>query len=328
MWRRWFDRLQPLFLLLAFAFIAALLRSQWATLRSYEWHLDPAWLALSAVLMLASWAVEVYIWYLLIRLLGAHLPYGAALRIWFLTALVRYIPGNVWQPLSLTFYCQRRQIRPELTLASIALFQVILFLATTPIAVFYFQVTGNWGIFTNLVAGWADWLIGLALLPVLIFLARPGWLLAILNWLLRKVGRDVVVAKLSSWHLLLLLLMGMIDWLLWGATFATLTFALGPLTQLPLPTLFFHLMAVYPIGYAIGFLSLFTPSGFGVREGAYYLLLAPIMGGGLVTVAALTMRVWNIVGEVVMALVSLLIERRQPMPMPTPVIVPPLERSR
>ncbi len=326
MWRRWFDRLQPLFLLLAFLFVAALLRSQWATLRSYTWQLNPAWLALSAVLMLASWAGEVYIWYLLIRLLGSHLPYGAALRIWFLTALVRYIPGSVWQPLSLTLYCQRRQIRPELTLASIALFQVIVLLAITPIAAFYFQITGNWGIFTNLVAGWADWLIGLALLPVLIFLVKPGWLLAILNWLLYKMGRVEVQAKLSSRHLLLLLVIGAIDWLLWGATFATVTLALGPMTGLPLPLLFFHLVAVYPIGYAIGFLSLFTPSGFGVREGAYYLLLAPIMGGGLVTVAALTMRLWNIVGEVVMALLCLAIERRQPLPLGAPSIEPTLER--
>ncbi len=330
MWRRWFDRLQPLFLLLAFLFIAALLRSQWATLRSYEWRLDPAWLALSAGLMLASWAGEVYIWYLLIRLLGSHLPYGAALRIWFLTALVRYIPGNVWQPLSLTLYCQQRNIRPELTLASIALFQVIVLLAITPIAAFYFQLTGNWGIFTDLLAGWANWLIGLALLPLFVFLAKPSWLLAMLNWLLRKVGRVEVQATLSSWHLLLLLLLGAFDWLLWGATFATVTLALGPLTDLPLPMLFFHLMAVYPIGYAIGFLSLFTPSGFGVREGAYYLLLAPMLGGGLVTVAALTMRVWNIVGEVVMALVSLVIERRNARPlaplMIEPTIEPTLER--
>lgn len=313
MWRRWFDRLQPFFLVLAFLFIAVILRNQWDTLRSYEWRLDVGWLALSALLMLASWAGEVYIWVLLIHLLGSHLPYGPALRMWFLTALVRYIPGNVWQPLSLTLYCQQRQIRPEITLASIMLFQVIVILAIAPIAAFYFQFTGNWGVFTALVGGMADWLIWLALLPVLVFLAKPGWLLAILNWLLRKVGRIEIEAKLTSGRLLLLLLIGAFDWVLWGATFATVTMALGHFPQLPLPLLFLHLVAVYPIGYAIGFLSLFTPSGFGVREGAYYLLLAPILGGGLVTVAALVMRLWNIIGEVVMALGSFVMERRRPL---------------
>ncbi|MEZ4729453.1 MAG: lysylphosphatidylglycerol synthase domain-containing protein [Caldilineaceae bacterium] len=328
MWRRWFDRLQPIFLLLAFLFVAALLRSQWDTLRGYDWRLNPAWLVLSAGLMVASWAGEVYLWVLLIRLLGSHLPYGPALRMWFLSALVRYIPGNVWQPLSLTLYCQQRQIRPEVTVASIVLFQVVVLLAIAPLAAFYFQVTGNWGLFTGLIGDAAHGLILLVLLPVLVFLVKPAWLLAILNWLLRKVGRAEIVAQLTSGRLLLLLLIGMVDWLLWGATFATVTLALGHFSHLPLPLFLFHLVVVYPIGYAIGFLSLFTPSGFGVREGAYYLLLAPLLGGGLVTVAALAMRLWNILGEVVMALVSFAIERRHPLPLTTAPVEPTLESPR
>lgn len=314
MWRRWFDRLQPLFLLLAILFIAALLRSQWATLSSYEWQLNPGWLALSALFMLASWVVEVYIWYVLIHLLGSHLPYGAAMRMWFLTALVRYIPGNVWQPLSLTLYGQQRQIRPEIILASIVLYQVIIILAVAPIAAFYFQVTGNWGFFTSLIGASAEWLIWATLLPVLLFLAKPGWLLAILNWLLGKIGRLAIAARLTTLALLWLIALALFDWLLWGASFATITLALGHLTSLPLPLFLFHLIAVYPIANAIGFLSMLTPSGLGVREGAFYLLLAPVVGGGLITVAALAMRVWNIIGEVIMALICFVLERRLPRP--------------
>lgn len=311
MWRRWFDRLQPVFLLVAFLFVLLILRNQWDSLRSYEWRLDWGWLALSAFLMLVSWAGEVYIWVLIIRLLGSYLPYGPALRMWFLTALVRYIPGNVWQPLSLTLYCQQRQIRPEVALSSIVLFQVIVILATVPIAAFYFGVTGNWGFLTQLLGGLTYWLVWLALLPVLIFLLKPLLLLMIMNWLLQKIGRVAITAQLTSGRLALLLLMGIADWVLWGACFATLVLALGQFTQLPLPLLLFHLIAVYPIGNAIGFLSAITPSGLGVREGAFYVLLAPVIGGGLVTVAALAMRLWNILGEVVMALVSFVIERRQ-----------------
>ena len=313
MWRRWFDRLQPLFLLLAIVFIALLLRSQWETLRSYEWRLHAGWLTLSALLMVASWLLEIYIWVLLIRLLGSHLPYGAAWRMWFLTALVRYIPGNVWQPLSLTLYCQQRQIRPEVTLASIALFQTMMMLAVAPIAAFYFWMTGNWGFLTELIGGLAKWLIGLSLLPVLLFFLKPDWLLAILNWSLRKLGRIAITAKLTTGRLLLLMVMSMADWVLWGACFAALTLALGQLTELALSTLLFHLIGVYPIGNAIGLLSAITPSGLGVREGALYVLLAPIIGGGLITVAALAMRLWNIVGEVVMALICFILERRQPL---------------
>jgi uncharacterized membrane protein YbhN (UPF0104 family) len=327
MWRRWFDRLQPLFLLLAVLFIAALLRSQWDTLRSYEWRLDPGWLTLSALLMLASWVVEIYIWYLLIYLLGSQLAYGAAFRMWFLTALVRYIPGNVWQPLSLTLYCQQRQIRPEVTLASIVLYQVIVLLATAPIAAFYFQFTGNWGVFTALVGGAAEWLIWAALLPVLIFLFKPGWLIGIMNWLLGKIGRFAIEARLTSLALVLLLALAIFDWVLWGASFATLTLALGHFTQLPLGLFLFHLIAVYPIASAIGLLSAITPSGLGVREGAFYLLLAPVVGGGLITVAALAMRLWNIIGEVIMALICFVVERRIGLPLTTTSVEMTLKKS-
>ncbi|MEZ4866180.1 MAG: lysylphosphatidylglycerol synthase domain-containing protein [Caldilineaceae bacterium] len=320
MGRSWFDRLQPVFILLALGFVAYLLQSQWATLRSYSWQLQRGWLTLSACLMLASWSVEVYIWYTLVGLIGGLLSYGAALRLWWLSALIRYIPGNVWQPLSLTLYCQRYGVRAEITLASIVLYQAVVILAVMPIAACYFQITGNWGLLTGLIGNMAPWLVALTLVPVLFFLIRPGMLVSMMNWLLRKAGRAAVEANLTTGRLCWLLIIAAFNWLLWGACFGTLALALQD-SDHGLPAYFvLHLVAVYPVAYVIGLLSLITPSGFGVREGAFYLLLAPVIGGGLVTVLALAMRVWNILGEVVMALLSFLAERRWGAPtMPIPV---------
>jgi len=313
MWQRWFDRLQPLFLLLALSFVGLLLRSQWPTLQAYPWRFNGGWLALSALLMLASWALEVRIWHRLLRLVDGIVPYGAALRMWFLAALVRYIPGNVWQPLSLTLYCQRWGVRPEATLTSVALYQVVILLAVVPIALIYFGLTGNWGLFTGHIQGLAPWLLSVAALPLLIFLTRPGWLIALMNWLLRKVGRPPIEARLRTPQLLWLLALAMINWLLWGASFATLALALGRPETVGLGQFSFTLIAVYAVAYAIGLLSLLTPSGFGVREGTFYLLLTPLLDGGYVTAIALAMRLWNILGEVIMALLSVVAERIWPL---------------
>lgn len=312
MWQRWFDRLQPLFLLLALLFVGLLLRSQWPTLRAYPWQFNGGWLLLSALFMLAAWIVEVRIWHRLLRVVGGIVPYGAALRMWFLAALIRYIPGNVWQPLSLTLYCQRWGVRPEATIASIALYQAVVLLAALPIALVYFGVTGNWGLLTGVLAGIAKWLLPLGMLPVLVILLRPQWLIGLMNWVLRRVGRGAITAQLATPHLLRLLTLGIVDWFFWGASFATLALALGRPTTLHLGEFVFHLVAVYPIAYAIGFLSLITPSGFGVREGTFYLLLTPLLAGGYVTAIALAMRLWNIFGEVVMALLSVAAERLWP----------------
>ncbi len=311
MWQRLFQRLQPLFLLLALLFIGFLLRSQWPTLQAYEWRLHAGWLTLAIGFTLVSWALEIQVWRLLLSLLGGALPFGPAVRIWFFAAVVRYIPGNVWQPLSMTLQCQQWAIRPEVTLASIVFYQALILLGVMPVAALYFSFTGNWGLLTTYLHGAAPWLVGLSMLPVVIFLARPGWLLGLMNWALRKVGRTPIDAHLSSLRLLWLLGLAVVNWLLWGAAFAALTFGLGRPADLTLAQALFHLVAVFPIAYIIGFLSLITPSGIGVREGAFYLILVPLFDPGLVTVAAITMRLWSMVGELIMALVSNLTVRAQ-----------------
>lgn len=304
MWKRLSGWLQPIFLLLAGLFIAFLLYEQWDVLRGYSWRLHVGWLALSAFFMLISWSMEVSIWRYLIGLMGGRLPFGAAIRIWFLSGVVRYIPGNVWQPLSMALYCQRWGIPPEATMTSIALFLAVILLAAGPMAALYFFWTGNWGILTGAVQDYAMLLIGLALLPTFIFLSKPGWLIDIINWALHKMGRATLPTALTSTNLLGLVLFAVVSWITWGSAFAALTFALQSFSLESQRTLAPHLVAVYPIGYAIGFLSILTPSGIGVREGAYYLLLTPLMGSGVVTVAALAMRAWIILGEVLMAIGS------------------------
>jgi len=312
MWQRLFQRLQPLFLLLALLFVGFLLRSQWPTLRAYEWRLDGGWVTVAIGFTLASWALEIQVWRLLLGVLGNQIPFGPAVRIWFFAAVVRYIPGNIWQPLSMTLQCQPWGIRPEVALASIALYQALILLAVAPIAALYFSLTGNWGLLTAYLQGAAPWLIALSIVPVVVFIARPHWLLGLLNWALVKIGRAPIAAHLSSARLLWLLFIAVANWLLWGAASAGITLALGRPTELTLAAALFHLIMVFPVAYIIGFLSLLTPSGIGVREGAFYLLLAPLFDPGLITVAALAMRVWTMIGELLMAVASGLLVRAQP----------------
>lgn len=307
---RW---LQPALLAAAAIFIVLFLRSQWAELRAHRWQLQAGWLALSAALMLASWALEIGIWRGLLIDLGGRLGFAAAARIWFLSAIVRYIPGNVWQPLSMTLQAQRAGVRPEATITSVVLYQVVILLAAAPLAALYFGLSGNWGLFTDFLSGAAPALIALGLAPVLLFLLRPDLLERLLAWMLEKTGRPRLEVRFGRARLTGVLAAAAADWLLWGACFATLTFGIQPFSPAERAALFWHLVAVYPIAYVIGFLSFITPSGFGVREGAFYVLLAPLMGGGLVTVAALAMRVWNLLGELVMAAMSALSGRAEPM---------------
>jgi len=300
-------RMQPIFVLLALVFMTLLLRSQWEELQSYTWQLDARWLAVSAGAIMAAWAVEIVIWRWLLRTVGGILPYWPAARIWFLSAIVRYIPGNIWQPLSITLLSERRGVKPEATLTSVVLYQVITILAVAPIAAAYFALTGNWGVLTDMVSGAAPALIALALTPVIVFIVRPGWLIELVNWALHRMGRPRLPIGLARTTLVALLAIAIADWLIWGTAFCALAFGISQYTTEQIWVLAPHLIIIYPVAYAVGFISFLTPSGLGVREGALYLLLAPLVGGGAVTVLALAMRVWTMLGELIAAGVSALI---------------------
>lgn len=264
---------------------------------------------LSGLFLAASWATEIKIWQRILHLVGGELSYGVAVQIWFLSAITRYIPGNIWQPLSMTMRCQREGIRPESTIASVLLFQMVILTAAGPVAALYFGWSSNYGAFSNALAGWTVWLIVIILLPVLLFIAKPKWFFTLVNWGLQKIGRAPLNLAISSWQLIVLIAIAIFHWGLWGCSFAALTLGLNPYPVSEMLTLMPHLIASFAIAYTIGFVSFITPSGFGVREGAFVLLLAPFMGRGAATVAAIAMRLWSTVGEVLFALICLLSER-------------------
>jgi hypothetical protein len=183
----------------------------------------------------------------------------------------------------------------------VALYQVITLLAVAPIAALYFALTRNWGLLNDFLQEGTPWLAGLALLPVLALIAQPNWLLELLNWLLHRLGRAPLSVRLGRASVLALVTVAMVDWVVWGGAFAALAFAVSSYSVQELWALAPHLVALYCVAYAVGFASLLTPSGLGMREGALYLLLAPLLGGSTATLLALAMRIWTVVAELIAA---------------------------
>lgn len=299
--RRLWRLIQPLFLLLALIFVVLLLASQWNDLRSHTWRMDSRWLAFSGLLMLGGWCVEVWLWRAALACLGGWLGYADALGIWFASILVRYIPGNVWQPLGMTVLARQRGVRVEATVGSIALFQAVNLLSVLPIAGIYLLTVGDFGLLAPWLGAATNWLAAVAVLIITFFLLRPGWLIGLLNWAVTKVGRTPLDAQLTTGQLIRLLLVAIVAWLCWGGSFAAITFGLTAYTVGEMASALPHLLAAFPMAYAVGYLSFITPSGLAVREGTLYLLLAPVLGGGATTIAALAIRLWQIVLEVVVA---------------------------
>jgi glycosyltransferase 2 family protein len=300
---------QPVVLLLAFIFIALLLRSQWDELRAYDWQIHIGWLLLSGFILVSSWFIEVAIWQKILGWVGGRLRYGAAARIWFASILARYIPGNIWQPLGMAVMGQQAGVRPEATVASIALFQAVSLLSVAPLLAFYLLAGGATTLFEGAaIASWLAWLIAA---PVIVFLVRPNWLIRLLNLALVRLRREPLAVEISSARLLILLTVAAADWLLWGAGFVTLTISLGPIDWDTLRPILVTLVTAYPIAYVVGYLSFLTPGGLAVREGMLVLLLFPAIGG-LAAVASLIMRLWLVILEVLVVGIVWLVARINP----------------
>ncbi|MBK8045804.1 MAG: flippase-like domain-containing protein [Anaerolineales bacterium] len=319
-------RLQPIFIGVAILLLVMLVWSQWQELSQHEWRLQPGWLSVSAVALAAAWAVEIFVWRRLLSLVGGQLGYWSAARIWFLSAVVRYIPGNIWQPLSMTLLCQQRGVAPEATLTSIILYQISILLAAAPIGAVYFATTGNWGLLVSMQQV-GNWLVAISLIPLAIFMIRPSWMIEVINWLLSKFHRPSLRADLTRIQLLQVMGLVIVDWMLWGAAFMALAYALSAYAPAEMIRLAPHLLATYALAYSIGFVSLITPSGIGVREGAFYVLLAPIMGGAAITVLALAMRLWTTAGELVAAGIALLLPDRLPEQAAAHIPVAPVDEA-
>ena len=102
--------------------------------------------------------------------------------------------------------------------------------------------------------------------PIVVFVPWPHALIVLANSLLGLVGRDPLPLDLTRAELATLLGISLAGWLLFSLGFTALALTFLPAGDVlgdRLP----HVMAAYPLAFAIGFVSLITPSGLAVREG-------------------------------------------------------------
>ncbi len=282
-------------LLLALGFMAALAQRQLAALRSYQWQLSPGWAVLAVISLELTWLFESATWWAILGSLGGRLPYLRIVPIWFLSNIVRYIPGNVWQFVSMAELVAEHGVSRLVTLTSIVLHQVISIVVGVVLAAAYFAATGQ--------GEWFDRLrLALWLAPLSLLLLQPRPLERVLNWALARLRRPPIRVTLTWGQIALLCLRYVVVWLAMGLSYAALVRALTPVPVAIVP----HLVASWTGAYVVGFLSLLTPSGLGVREGVMILLLNPVLPPPLPALVAVVARLWMVLGELLGAGAALL----------------------
>ncbi|HEX7238934.1 MAG TPA: lysylphosphatidylglycerol synthase domain-containing protein, partial [Longimicrobiaceae bacterium] len=259
-------------------------------LRSFRWEVRP-WLLLLSVLLLSLvllWGVVV--WQLLLRRCGVRVPFRPLARAWFLANLSRYIPGVVWQFVSLAQLGPSVGLTPAVTVTSLLVQMGFLLLSAGALGVWLLPapLAGPLGPFL-VVLRW--------MAPLVVVAVHPRVIRAALK-LFSRVTRRSVLDWTGSWtDGLLLLALSALSWCLYGAAFHLFlaSFVALPLSALPAVT------AMNALAFIVGYVVVVAPGGAGFKEGALALLLAGLVPGGVAAALAIVSRLWTIAGEVLPA---------------------------
>jgi uncharacterized membrane protein YbhN (UPF0104 family) len=265
-------------------FFAVTLAARWREVISLKWQPRPGLFVLACVLLAVSYAMVACIWGLALRR-AAGTPLLAGARIWFLANLARYVPGNLWSYVGAVELARREGVERPRTLAVMALTQVL-------------------SVAVALLAGLAVLLAERARLggPALLGAVAVAVVAAVaavfrrqlLGLARRRVpGLDAGGLVPSPGTVALLTVGYAAYWAVTGLAFAALVASAYRLPAGDVPLV----VAAYAAAYAVGFLSLLTPAGLGVREGVLVVALAPVLPAGPALVVALVSRAWMMVAE-------------------------------
>lgn len=265
-----------------------------------RWRPAVAPLAASTGLLLAVFLAHALLWRRIVGdVLGRAPSITAAMRVYFVSALGRYIPGKLWQLTGLALLARRAGI-PAVPATAAALIGQIGFLTTG-------------GLFlTLLLPGWAG--PGPALAAALVMVVLAGTML----WLATGHGARTRAALVRRFPLLesavnvlarirpreaLLWVIGYgITWVMLGLAFSLFVIAFAPGASGSTR----HLAGTVAAAYLGGYVAVFAPAGVGVREGVMAVLLAQVVPAPAAFLVSVASRLWFTVAELLPLAVLLL----------------------
>lgn len=308
----WWTVIQGSLLALTLVLAARAIALQWSDLNAvaHETHLHWGWIVLSGAITLAVHATLIQSWRILLAGWGSALPFGAAVRIWTISNLGKYLPGKVWSIGAMGILAKREGVS-AVSAGGAALLNALLNLGAG-FGVIALAGAGE----LHKIAPWmrlaaslasASFVIGVLLLPKML----PPVLRRLAKWRgLPPLDRDLPAATIWS-------VTGLhaLSWVGYGLAFAAFVRGVAPLATGD-PVL---LIAVYAASYLWGYLMLFAPGGIGVREFALVAMLVSlgIAGRTDALLIALASRIWLTVLEVLPGLIALFVSpktSRSPAP--------------
>jgi uncharacterized membrane protein YbhN (UPF0104 family) len=287
--RNLFKVAQWIFAAMVLYFAVHSLATQWNKVEARLIHLQFGWqwIAAGTVMVLLTYALLIEGWRRILEAWDSRLPFIDAARVWFLSNLGKYVPGNVWSLTAMGVMARKRGLSAIAAAGSSVIMQVVSLMTGTAIV----MVTGAKLLGQPLLVGAA-----LLLLAVLLFSA-PRFLPPLAVWIGNLIGREIAPPAVPARSIWTAAIASSLSWLFYGIAFQF--FVHGLLGAAPGEMSSY--IAVYTAAYILGFISPIAPAGLGVRE---FTLAAFMVQLGLANEAdaalvAIAARLWLTIVELV-----------------------------
>jgi uncharacterized membrane protein YbhN (UPF0104 family) len=287
--RNLFKAAQWIFAAVVLFFAARSLATQWGKFESRLPHIQFGWEWISAAtaLILITYALLIEGWRRILVAWDSHLGFVDAARIWFLSNLGKYVPGNIWSLTAMGVMARKRGLSAIAAAGSSVVMQTVSLATGTAIV----MVTGAKLLGQPVLVGAA------VLLLAGILLSAPRFLPPLVSWVGNLLGREIAPPSVPAASIWTAAVASALSWLFYGLAFQL--FVRGLLGAAPGEMSSY--IAVYTAAYILGFISPIAPAGLGVREftlAAFMtqLGLANEADAALVAIAA---RLWLTIVELV-----------------------------
>ena len=224
------------------------------------------------------------------------LPYIYALKSFVLAGFGRYIPGKIWAFGGRIVILKNDLNINEFITTNALIVDTIFMLLASLLTGLPFLISFNTQI--------KPWYI-ILLIALSLILVNPKSF-KIYFKIYKKIFKKATLKEeinIKWGKLFIVFLPYFISWIIYAIAFGFFVISFG----MEKSKLFLY-STIYPISWFVGFISIFSPAGIGVREGTMILLLTKLLPKKIAISLSVLSRVWTLIGELSFALFYLILQ--------------------
>jgi hypothetical protein len=278
-------------------FLVRLLLQTWNDLAAtgFQFQFDLPRLIVSLILLVVARGFAVEAWRQILISLGEYFPFGFGARVWFLSNLTRYVPGNIWQVATMMVMVEQRGVSKTNALLSQVVYTALALAIAGLLGLLFIVIHPDAlaGLLDPSIAGFTPIIAGICFAFLIVVFALPITHRLIVSITARVMRRDIDAPAPTFARGLVPPIFSLLMWLTNGIAFYLFTSSITPTPFEQLPAF----VAMNAGAYWIGYVSFITPSGLGFREGALAWMLSNFFPAPFAIALSLVARLWTTAGE-------------------------------